>query len=698
MSEISKLLVVDDEELNRDVLSRRLRRAGYQVEVAESGPAALEVLAKQKIELILLDNMMPGMTGIDLLKLLRGTYSPAALPVIMVTALAESERIVQALTLGANDYVTKPVDFPVALARIRAQLERKEAEDALRESEERYALAARGANDGIWDFDVRKSEIYFSPRWKQILGFLDSEIPKRYEEWLRRVHPEDSYDFVRNLDRCRVIGGPGEFIHEHRLLHKDGSYRWMLVRAVIRRSDQGEALRMAGSMTDVTINRAFDPLTGLANRVLLTERIADYIARREQDAELCAAVLLLDLDRFKVVNDSMGHLAGDQLLVAVSRRLERAVRSAEDRPAPHGHDLVARLGGDEFAVFLPDIATLTQASTVADRILRTFTQQFRVDGRELTVEASIGAALLSADHKEPGDILRDADIAMYNAKALGKGRCSLFTPEMRAKALDRLELEADLRGALERDELVVYYQPKVDLITEQVVGFEALLRWRHPKRGLVSPVSFIPIAEETGLILPIGLWVMRTACATIRKWQHEFPHKPPLEISVNLSVVQFRQKDLTEQIVQVLEESGINPSSLQFEITESVLIEDTDAAISILNRLRELGIGLKIDDFGTGYSSLKYLTNLPFDSLKIDRSFLTQMVQDAGSMDVIRTIVDLANGLDMQVIAEGVETREQVRRLRDLGCNYGQGYLYSRPVPEEEAHDLLTGKRPLITE
>ena len=484
---------------------------------------------------------------------------------------------------------------------------------------------------------------------------------------------------------------------EHRLLHKDGSYRWMLVRAVVRRAPNGEALRMAGSMTDVTVNRAFDPLTGLANRILFSQRVADYLARRQEGSALGAAVLLLDLDRFKVVNDSLGHLTGDQLLVAVSRRLQKFVRASEGRPAPHGHDLVARLGGDEFAIFLPDVDTLEQASVVAERVLRSFEEPFQLGGRELMAGASVGAALLSADHKEASDALRDADIAMYHAKAQGKARCALFTPEMRARAVERLELEADLRGALERGELAVYYQPKVDLATEHVVGFEALLRWNHPQRGMVPPDRFIPVAEETGLILPIGVWVMRQSCLTMRQWQIEFPYRPPLEISVNLSVVQFRQDDLIEQVRRVLAETGIPAASLQFEITESVLIEDTEKAVVILNALRGLGVGLKIDDFGTGYSSLKYLTHLPFDSLKIDRSFLARMIQDASSMDVIRTIIDLANGLDMQVIAEGVETREQVSRLRELGCNFGQGFLYSRAVPAEEARRMLAGQKPAIS-
>ena len=338
---------------------------------------------------------------------------------------------------------------------------------------------------------------------------------------------------------------------------------------------------------------------------------------------------------------------------------------------------------------------MEQASAVARRILADFQAPMQLEGRNLNISASIGAALVSAEYLEPADILRDADLAMYRAKAQGKGCCVAFDAEMRTRAMDRMELESDLRMALERNEFVVYYQPKVDMDAERVVGFEALIRWRHPVRGLVPPDRFIPIAEETGLILPIGLFVLREACQTIQQWQNEFPWKPPLEVSVNLSVVQFRQADLVERVREVIAEFGLDPAHLQLEITESVLIDDMERAMAVLAALRELGVGLKIDDFGTGYSSLKYLTDLPFDSLKIDRSFLKLMCEDEGASEMVRNIVELGTRMHMEVVAEGVENSEQMVHLRSMGCKFGQGYFFSKAIPAEEIRILLAGDSQL---
>ncbi len=695
MSRERSVLVVDDEEYNRDLLSRRLRRAGFHVEVADGGLSALARLRQCQIELILLDSMMPDMSGIELLKLLRGTYSQSELPVIMATAMTDSEHVVEALHLGANDYVTKPIDFPVALARIRTQLQRKDAEEALRVSEDRYALAAQGANDGIWDWDLISGEVYYSARWKETLGYQDDQLTNSIDEWLDRVHADDKARLLEELTQCRRNGGPAELLSEQRLLHTDGTYRWTMVRAVVRRNPAGSAVRMAGSMTDVTANKTFDPLTGLANRVLFIEQLGRCLEACRIGERNHAAVLFLDMDHFKVVNDSLGHVVGDQLLVEAARRLERAVRSSRLQPALGGQDLVARFGGDEFAVLLQDALSLEQASAVARRILADFQAPMQLEGRNLNISASIGAALVSAEYLEPADILRDADLAMYRAKAQGKGCCVAFDAEMRTRAMDRMELESDLRMALERNEFVVYYQPKVDMDAERVVGFEALIRWRHPVRGLVPPDRFIPIAEETGLILPIGLFVLREACQTIQQWQNEFPWKPPLEVSVNLSVVQFRQADLVERVREVIAEFGLDPAHLQLEITESVLIDDMERAMAVLAALRELGVGLKIDDFGTGYSSLKYLTDLPFDSLKIDRSFLKLMCEDEGASEMVRNIVELGTRMHMEVVAEGVENSEQMVHLRSMGCKFGQGYFFSKAIPAEEIRILLAGDSQL---
>ena len=683
------LLLVDDDQTNRDLLSRRLKKAGYATELAASGYEALDVLNRHEVELILLDSMMPGLSGIELLQQLRGRYSPARLPIIMVTALGESDRIVEALNLGANDYITKPIDFPVALARIKAQIERKRAEDALRESEERYALAARGSNDGLWDWDLESNRIYYSDRWKEMLGYQNGEISDSPEEWLSRVHREDRPLLESDLAARRENGGSPEYAGEHRMLHKDGGYRWMLSRGVVLRDDQGKAIRMAGSQTDVTGSKAFDPLTGLPNRTLFNEKLTGCLERVSENPQHSFAVLFLDLDRFKVINDSLGHIAGDQLLIHVAQRVRAAVRQATPGCRDtETTDLIARLGGDEFAVLLENVDE-AGAIRIANRIREAVHAAFKVDGREVFTTASIGIALGNAGYHTPTEILRDADTAMYKAKSVGRARFEVFDSEMRAQAVARLELESDLRRAIDNHEFVLYYQPKVRLTTDRIVGVEALIRWRHPLRGLIQPDHFIPLAEETGMIVPIGLWALREACTTMHRWHARFPRKPPLEISVNVSVRQFREPELVHQIADILAETQLDPSALQLEITESVLMDDLESVATLLGRLKCLGLGLKIDDFGTGYASLKCLNRLPFDVLKIDKSFVFQMSDDDGTGETIRTIMLLAENLGMEVVAEGIEKKEQLTRLQSLHCDYGQGFYFSPPLPEEDLGELI---------
>ncbi len=681
-----RLLVVDDELFNRDLLARRLERAGYAVETAASAPEAMRMIEVGDFELVLLDNMMPEVSGLDMLRLLRATRAASDLPVIMVTALNESERVVEALGMGANDYVTKPVDFPVALARIKTQLERRQADQKLRQSEERYSLAARGSNDGLWDWDLRAGTMFYSPRWKEMLGCSDLEVGDSPDEWLSRLHPEDRQGLLEQLASHRSASGPADFVHEHRLMHRDGGYRWMLSRAAVQRHTDGTAIRMTGSVTDVTRTRAFDALTGLPNRVLFQETVARHFRQWQSGQNLGFAILFIDLDRFKVVNESLGHLAGDRLLVEVGRRLRASIRTRGLRK----DDFVARLGGDEFAVLVAHGAPGSMATQVAARLIEVLREPVRVEGREVSTGASIGIVESGREYTEPAEMLRDADTAMSRAKSLGKGRAVLFEPAMRQMAVERLQLESDLKHAVERGQFRLFYQPKVDMTTRRLVGFEALIRWEHPELGLLAPDRFITLAEETGMIVAVGDWVLREACAKTKEWQDLYPMQPPLEISVNLSVHQLRQLDLPGQVGRAIADSGIAASALQLEITESVLIQDFDDAGNVCGGLKKLGVGLKIDDFGAGYSSLNYLARLPFDWLKIDRSFVNEMcAADGQATEVVRTIVELAKNLGMQVVAEGVETAEQVDRLKALGCSFGQGFYFSRPVPAEQAGELV---------
>jgi diguanylate cyclase (GGDEF)-like protein/PAS domain S-box-containing protein len=568
--------------------------------------------------------------------------------------------------------------------------ERVRAERALRESEERYALAARGANDGLWDWNLITDEVYFSPRWKAMLGYAEDEIGGSPFQWLNRVHPED-VERLKAAINAHVAGLTPQLEDEHRIFHKDGAYRWVLCRGVAVRNGHAKAYRMAGSQTDITerklaeeqlLHDAFhDTLTALPNRALFIDLLARSLGRAQRRADYRFAVLFIDLDRFKVINDSLGHTVGDELLQALTRRIERCVRPG---------DTVARLGGDEFTILVDDIGSSSDATRVADRVQHELAKPFTLRGHEVFTSASIGIALSATGYDRAEELLRDADIAMYRAKALGKARYEVFDTAMHARAKAILELETDLRRAIERSEFILQYQPVVSLASGLIVGFEGLIRWQHPQRGLIGPASFIPIAEETGLIIPIGRWVLREACRQAQEWEQKFPAMGNLAISVNLSGKQFAQAHLVEDVGRALKESGLDAHRLRLEITESAVMEDAPSAMAMIDQLRALNVKIDIDDFGTGYSSLSYLQRFEIDNLKIDRSFVSAIGNDRGeNAEIVRTIVTLARHLGMDAVAEGVETPDQLALLKELGCQRVQGFLFAAPVEGGEAGRLL---------
>jgi diguanylate cyclase (GGDEF)-like protein/PAS domain S-box-containing protein len=677
------------------MLARRLAREGYAIEVAESAKQLLPRIVKDAVDLVLLDIEMPGISGLEALKTLREAYSQIELPIIMVTAKNQSEDIVKALSVGANDYLTKPIDFPVARARIGTQLACKHAQEALRESEERYALAVRGANDGLWDWSALTNVVYFSPRWKAMLGYEENEIGDKLEEWFDRIHDADR-ERVKEEIAAHQKGATPHFESEHRMLHKDGSFRWMLGRALAVRDASGKTLRMAGSQTDITERKVSDPLTGLPNRLLFIDRLGRLIKHAKRHKDYTFAVLFLDLDGFKMINDSLGHMIGDQLLLGVANRLEKCLRSS-DTVARLGETFtVARLGGDEFTVLLDDLKDPADAKLAAERLMKALILPFILDGKEIFTSVSIGIALSNSAYEEPEDILRDADTAMYRAKSLGKARYEIFDAAMRASVIARLQLETDLRHAIERSEFCNFYQPIVSLDSGRVVGFEALLRWQHPTRGLIGPEEFIFVAEETGLIRELGWWNLREACRQISDWKAHADGDRDLTVSVNLSAKQFLQPNLVQDIKTLLDEFALPPDTLHLEITESAIMVDPVAAAETLLQIRSLGIRLAIDDFGTGYSSLSYLHRFPLDTLKIDRSFISGLGQGGEGMEIARTIMPMANNLRLDVIAEGVETIEQVSLLQKLHCHYAQGYYFSKPLAAGEIAALLAGPAWLV--
>jgi diguanylate cyclase (GGDEF)-like protein/PAS domain S-box-containing protein len=493
------------------------------------------------------------------------------------------------------------------------------------------------------------------------------------------------------LDRLRQHLSRGEPFEGGEVINyrKDGSEYVLDWHIVPLRDDAGGITHWLAGQRDITKRKSLeeslryqalhDPLTGLPNRLLFMDRLEHALSLASRQTRLIM-VLFVDLDDFKVVNDSLGHEAGDTLLVAVAKRLGACLRP---------EDTVARFGGDEFAVLLEDITVTSDADRAAERIVEGLRKPFVIEGREISISPSIGIVSATSSHDRPKDLLRKADIAMYVAKGKGKARYEVFDSTMNVRALERLELENDLRRAIERGELRVHYQPKVLVGTGKIVGTEALVRWEHPERGLLPPVAFIPIAEETDLIVPLGRWVLTEACRQTREWQELYPSDSPWVVCVNLSGRQLRHPELVKDVGRALQETGLEPENLDLEITESVLIEDQLSNLTTLRELKRLGVKLIIDDFGTDYSSLSYLKRLPADFLKIDRSFIGGLGEDPKDEGIVSAVIDLARVLGLEEIAEGVETTEQAAYLRELGCRFAQGYLFSKPLPAEEIGALL---------
>lgn len=572
----------------------------------------------------------------------------------------------------------------IELSRHIAEQERTSR--ALRESEEHFRTAfdhavgmALVAPNGRW-FQVNDSLC-------QMLGYLEDELTVINFQSI--THPTDLGESLANIYRL-LEGKSANYQMEKRYKHKLGHSIWVLQSASLVRDADGKPQHLIFQIQDVSARKraeeqihhaAFhDALTGLPNRTLLADRLSMAVERAKRAASYKFAVLFLDLDRFKVVNDSLGHEMGDHLLVELSRRLEACIRKV---------DTVARLGGDEFAVLLDGIDALDDPVDIAKRIQEALKQPFQLEGHEFVTSGSIGIAYSSHGYERPEDILRDADMAMYRAKANGKARHEIFDANMHTRAVEALRLETELRHAIDRGEIQAHYQPIVSLETKTIVGFEALARWQHPQRGIVSTADFISLAEETGLIEPLGIGILRQACCQLREWQKTYPMEPPLTVSVNLSSRQFKQANLVDVIKCTLAEAELDPACLRLEITESILMSEAVVAIEMLKQLKSIGVQLSIDDFGTGYSSLSYLHRFPFDILKIDRSFVTRMSSDKESRSIVKTIVTLAAELGKAAVAEGVETEDHREALVELSCEYGQGYLFSKPVAPVEAEELL---------
>jgi diguanylate cyclase (GGDEF)-like protein/PAS domain S-box-containing protein len=561
-------------------------------------------------------------------------------------------------------------------------IQRHQAEAELLHTRERLELVTEGASDGMWDWNMSTDKTWTSARFKELLGYADDELDLTLQEWERRLHPNDQQNTLALLQRHLQEQHPYDV--EYRLLVRDGSYHWFRARGRATRDPEGNAVRMAGTVQDIHAQKEMehkinhdslhDPLTGLPNRTLLLDRIRHAKAMERRHDEYRAVLLLIDLDRFRLINDSLGPLLGDHLLSMVGRRLNSCIQSG---------DTLARLGGDEFALLLEDIESKAQLDELLGQVLHRLGETIHLDGHNVSLTASIGIAFIDASDGQGEEVLRDADTALIHAKQKGGNNQVTFDQNMRVGVIQRMETETSLRQALEQEQFELFYQPIMDLTAGSLVGMEALIRWRHPERGLISPMEFIPVAEETGMILAIGQWTLAKSCNQLMKWQKRLSHADRLFVSVNLSPKQLDQADLLEQISHTIDESGMDSRNLRLEITEGLLMEKAGRAAELLPALKDMGIKLSMDDFGTGYSSLSYLHNFPLDVLKIDRTFISRLTEDPRSADLVGIILELAKKFRMQVIAEGVETERQAARLHALGCSYAQGFHYSEPVPAD---------------
>jgi diguanylate cyclase (GGDEF)-like protein/PAS domain S-box-containing protein len=691
------LLIEDDRveaRLIRDEMSR-FPRIVADVDHVQRLVAGIGRLAERRYDVVLLDLNLPDGNGIENLHRVKG--AAPNVPVVILTNMEDEDAAVATLTQGAQDYLLKRQITAELLHRsIRYAVARQEAEASLRVSEERYALAVAGARDGIWDWDLARGEIHFSPRWFELLQVGRGDAVSTPSTWFDRVHLDDRTALEHAIE-AHLRGDTAYLEHEFRMRNGAGQTLWVLCRGVAIRDAARRPMRVAGSLTDISDRKLaearlvhevmHDRLTGLPNRALFLDRLDLALKHERRDPKRQFAVLFLDIDRFKTINDSLGHAAGDELLIEFGKRLTTFLRPG---------DSVARLGGDEFAILLTDVSGLAEATRVAERLHDLLSRKFVVGDKEIYATASIGVALSGPKYDRPGDLLRDADLAMYRAKSSRTGAYSVFHSVMYESVLQRLELETDLRSALHRNELVTYYQPIVSLERMRVIGFEALLRWFHPTRGLIGPDVFIPLAEQNGTIGPLSWWAMHEACRQTREWQNTDPEFADLSISVNVSSRLFAEPAFATRTVAVLESTGLKADTLHLEITENALLQHESTTISELTALQDIGVKFHLDDFGTGYSSLSYLNRFRYDTIKIDRSFVSASPQTARSRRIVDALISLGGVLGMEVIAEGVETEEQAQKLRDLKCHIAQGFLFSRPLPADRARALLLEHRGII--
>jgi diguanylate cyclase (GGDEF)-like protein/PAS domain S-box-containing protein len=721
-----EILVVDDNANNLKLVQTLLSEEGFKVRLATSGQMAINSCLSSPPDMILMDITMPGMDGLEACETLKKEESMENIPIIFLSALKDEFDIVRGFAAGGVDFVTKPFKKETLKARITTHLtisklqsnlknvnenlehlvdtrteelkntneslkkeilSREQVQQELALSEERLKFALMASNEGTFDWDIETDTAYLNNTYYTMLGYEVGEIPGNLQNFLELVHPDNIETVKENINKL-LTGTTNEQKSEYRLKKKNGDYCWILSKSlVVDKNQSNKPIRIVGTITDITTEKqyeehlkqlaSYDTLTNLPNRKYFTDILNNAISRSKRKSQT-HAVLFMDLDRFKTINDSLGHSAGDTLLKMFSERLNDVLRET---------DVVARLGGDEFTILLEDINTSHWAAEVSQRIIEIMNEPIDLQGHQVVISPSIGIVLYPDHGESTEELLKNADTAMYHAKSLGGNNYWYFTDTMNKAAHNRLKLEEDIRTALKNEEFIIYYQPKVDIHTGDIVGMEALARWNRNGSGIVSPNEFIPIAEETGLIIPIGSQILYKAAEQISTWNKANIDRH--KVAINISAKQFNQPDFLKQLEVTLDNFKLAADNIEIEITEAAIMENIDAAIKTMNEIKDLGITIAMDDFGTGYSSLSYLKIFPIDTLKIDMSFIRDMESSEVNKSIVKTIIDLAHTLKLNVVAEGVEHQHQTNTLLAMDCDVVQGYLYSKPVPEEEMSALL---------
>ena len=690
LSDKLTVLVVDDDDIQRVMCCEALKQAGFTVLEANDGLPALEIFNEQHIDLVILDVMMIELDGFETCRRIRTLESGEHTPILMMTGLDDVESIDHAYRVGATDFVAKPINYAVLPRRVQYMHRATATAAELRESSRRLENAQRMASLGHWEWQTESKMLFCSAETERLLG-VKTHMNIALPEILSNIHSEDAMEVSEALHRClaeketsqstfRVIADDQLlFLHQEVEYFNDGSCEG--IRATIQ-----DVTKLRVAEQQAHRSTYYDDVTNLPNRLLLSEELDRVLyACRKNDQLL--TLLAVDLDEFKRVNDSLGHSVGDKVLREVSDILRASVRQQDvsntSQNIEDGGDIViSRMGGDEFVVVLSDLRSVEDSAIVARRIQRNLNQAITIDDKEIVLSCSIGISAFPNDCDDAETLLKNAVSAMNHAKATGRDRYQFYNSSMNARAFERLSMEANLRKALEAEQLELFFQPKINLETDKVVGAEALIRWIHPDLGVISPIEFIPVAEETGLVLPIGEWIIESAAETIKSWQTQ--DLAELKIAINVSAAQFAAPNLPEIFANTIKRIGIPANRLEIEITESLLMHDVNEVLAQLFVLKKQGIEIWIDDFGTGYSSLSYLKQLPISGLKIDQSFVREMASNENDQAIVTAVIGLAKNLQLRVVAEGVEEREQLDLLAAQKCDVAQGFYFSRPVPRGE--------------